>query len=149
MELALTENMRRLEQSAIEDYRIPGLLLMENAGRGTVDAMSAHFGDLTGQIVAIVAGPGNNGGDGLVIARHLLQLGALPRVFLLVGPEKLLGDTATNLEMINCLGIPLFVADDQKKISYLRDNLVGCELIIDAIFGTGLTRSLSGHDAAA
>lgn len=149
MELALTEKMRRLEQSAIDDYRIPSLLLMENAGRGTVDAMSAHFGDLSGRIVAIVAGPGNNGGDGLVIARHLLQLGALPRVFLLVGLEKLRGDAATNLEMINCLGIPLFVADDQKKISYLRDNLVGCELIIDAIFGTGLTRNLSGHYAEA
>lgn len=149
MKLAFAEDMRRLEQSAIEDFRIPGLVLMENAGRATVDTMVTHFGNLAGRVVAIVAGPGNNGGDGLAIARHLLQRGALPLVFLLVSPEKLRGEAGANLEMASGLEIPLFVVDDQEKISSLHDGLKDCELIIDAIFGTGLTRKLSGHYAEA
>jgi NAD(P)H-hydrate epimerase len=149
MKLALAEEMRDLDQAAIKKCRIPSLLLMENAGRGAVDVMSAHFGDLAGLVVAIVAGPGNNGGDGLVIARHLLQRGATPQVFLLIDPKKLKGDAATNLAMVRGLDIPLFVTDTPEKISSLRAGLVGSELIVDAIFGTGLTRVLSGHYAEA
>lgn len=149
MKLALAEEMRRLDLAATEEYRIPGLILMENAGRGAVNAIAAHFGDLAGRVVAIVAGPGNNGGDGLVIARNLLRGGACPQVFLLVDPEKLAGDAATNLAMVRALDIPFLVADTPEKIPALRGGLTNCELIVDAIFGTGLTRVLTGHYAEA
>lgn len=149
MKLALAEEMRRLDLAAIEEFRIPGLILMENAGRGTVDAMACHFGDLTGMKVAIVAGPGNNGGDGLVIARQLLQRLASPTVYLLVQPEKLHGDAATNLEMARRLDIPLVVTSDRGKMPALSDGLHGADLVVDAIFGTGLTREITGHFAEA
>lgn len=149
MKLALAEEMRRLDQAAIKDCHIPGLILMENAGRGTVDVMAAHFGDLADRFLAIVAGPGNNGGDGLVIARHLLQRGARPHIFLLVAPQKLEGDAAANLKIVRALDIPLFVTDKPEKIPSLRSGLMDCELIVDAIFGTGLTRKLTGHYAEA
>lgn len=149
MKLALAGEMRRLDQAAVHDYRIPGLTLMENAGRGTVEAMGKHFGELAGRRVAIVAGPGNNGGDGLVIARYLQQLGAEPRVFLLQQPEKLQGDAATNLETVRGLNIPLVVTDEPDKIADLSDGLANCELVVDAIFGTGLTRMLTGRYAEA
>lgn len=149
MKLALAEEMRRLDLAATEDCRIPALILMENAGRGTVDAMVAHFGEMAGRVVAIVAGPGNNGGDGLVIARHLLQRGANPLIFLLVAPEQLKGDAAANLAMVCHLDIPILVTNDREKIPSLRKGLADCGLIVDAIFGTGLTRVLSGHYAEA
>ncbi|NTV15449.1 MAG: NAD(P)H-hydrate dehydratase [Desulfobulbaceae bacterium] len=149
MKLALAEEMRHLDQAAIAEYRIPGLVLMENAGRGTVDSIGNHFGLLADMSVVVVAGPGNNGGDGLVIARHILQRGGRPRVCLLIEPGKLTGDAAVNLEIINKLEIPLLVADNQDKVQSLRDYLLGCQLIVDAIFGIGLTRDVSGHYATA
>jgi len=149
MKLANAEEIRRLDRVAIEDYRIPGLLLMESAGAGTVKVMVERFGDLTGRTVAIIAGPGNNGGDGLVIARHVLQRGGLPLVFLLTKPEKLKGEAAVNLEIVGNLEIPLFMADDREKIKSLTNCLPDCDLIVDAIFGTGLTRKPAGHYAAA
>ena len=145
MKLAYAEEIRRLDRIAIEDYRIPGLILMENAGAGTVKAMEEHFGELDGRTVAVVVGPGNNGGDGLVIARHLLQRGGLPLVFLLVKPEKFKGDAAVNLEIVCNLEIPLFIVDDREKIKSLINCLPDCDLIVDAIFGTGLTRKPAGH----
>jgi NAD(P)H-hydrate epimerase len=149
MILALAEEMRRLERFAIEECRIPGLILMENAGRGSVDAMAAHFGDLTDKAVTIVAGPGNNGGDGLVIARHLLQRGARPTIYLLVNPDQLPDDAAANLAMVRNLDIPFFVTENLAKIPALREGLTECKLIVDAIFGIGLTRPLTGHYAEA
>lgn len=149
MKLALAEEMRHLDQSAIAEYRIPGLVLMENAGRGTVDSITKHFGDLSSMTVLVVVGPGNNGGDGLVIARHILQRGGQPQVFLLVDPSKLSGDAATNLEIIRHLEIPLTVADSPEKVRSLTNCLPGCQLLVDAIFGTGLKRDISGHYAEA
>jgi len=149
MKLAFAEEIRRLDRTAIDEFNIPGLLLMENAGRGTVDAMRGHFGDLTGRNIAIVAGPGNNGGDGLVIARHLLQLGGLPAVFLLAAPERLQGAAAANLAIVRSLGVPLSVIDHPEKFPLLSSGLADCELVVDAIFGTGLTRQLSGYYADA
>lgn len=149
MKLALAEEMRRLDHTAMAEYGIPGLVLMENAGRGTVAAMASHFGDLAGLTVAVVAGPGNNGGDGLVIARHLLQRGGQPRVFLLSEPDKLSGDAAANLAMVRRLAIPLTVIATPEEIPVLASGLQGCRVIVDAIFGTGLKRELRGHYAAA
>ena len=149
MKLALAKEMRHLDTSAIAEYRIPGLILMENAGRGTVDAIAKHYGELSDMVVVVVIGPGNNGGDGLVIARHIRQCGGRPQVFLLVDPKKFTGDSAANLEMVRQLEIPVFTADNQEKVQSLSNYLPGCQLIVDAIFGTGLARNLSDHYPAA
>src|SRR5210317_1100484 len=95
VKLAYAKEMRQLDETAIKDYGIPGIVLMENAGVGTIQALNDKYGELYGWTVAIVAGPGNNGGDGMVIARHILQQGGFPTIFLLANPKKVSGDAAT------------------------------------------------------
>jgi hydroxyethylthiazole kinase-like uncharacterized protein yjeF len=84
MKLVTAEQMRGLDSAAINTWGVSSLTLMENAGRRTVEAMLARYGEPEGRTVAIFAGPGNNGGDGLVIARLLSARMAQPVVFLLV-----------------------------------------------------------------
>jgi len=103
MKLANAKQMRKLDETAINDYGIPGIVLMENAGVGTVQAINETYGPFEDHTVIIIVGPGNNGGDGLVIARHILQQGGFPIVFLLVSPEKIKGDAATNLQIVQNL----------------------------------------------
>jgi ADP-dependent NAD(P)H-hydrate dehydratase / NAD(P)H-hydrate epimerase len=144
MKLPTAEQMRALDDTAIHHYGIPGIVLMENAGRATVEAISREFGDPAGKRVAILVGPGNNGGDGLVIARHLHQLQARPHVLLLVALENLKGDAATNLAIVRKLAIPLqqLATDDDLKAA--NNILQHSWLVVDAIFGTGLKRKVSG-----
>jgi len=142
--------MRDLDRRAMEDYAIPGLLLMENAGRGVVEALIRHWGPAAGRGVIIFCGPGNNGGDGLVIARHLMQRGAHPTVLLLAAPEQLRGDAAVNLRIVQRLGIPLLQAGGCEALRQAgarlealpRESSPFC--LVDALFGTGLSREPSG-----
>lgn len=147
MKLTTAEQMRGLDDAAINRYGIPGIVLMENAGRGTVETINREFGSLAGKHVSIFAGPGNNGGDGLVIARYLHQQGARPSVYLLMEPEKLKGDAATNLASVQKLSIPLHVVLSHDELLNLEEQLAKSRFVIDAIFGTGLTRDVSGYFA--
>ncbi len=147
MKVTTAEQMQGLDRAAINDFGIPGIVLMENAGRGAVEAITREYGALAGKLVSIFAGPGNNGGDGLVIARHLHQQGARPHVFLLTEPEKLLGDAATNLVIVQKLSIPIHLILSQDDLNNLEDQLGRSRFVIDAIFGTGLTREVTGHFA--
>lgn len=147
MKLSTADQMRQLDRMAIEEYGIPGIVLMENAGRGTVAAIRREFGDPAGRTVTILVGPGNNGGDGLVIARHLHQLGALPRLILLA-PDKLTGDAAVNLAIVRKLGLPEQTLDAGADLAPVRDVLHRSWLAVDAIFGTGLKREVGGRFAA-
>jgi hydroxyethylthiazole kinase-like uncharacterized protein yjeF len=147
MKLSTSDQMRQLDQTAIEEYGIPGIVLMENAGRGTVAAIRREFGEPSGRTVTILVGPGNNGGDGLVIARHLHQLGALPRLILLA-PDKLTGDAAVNLAIVRKLGLPEQTLDAGADLAPIRNVLHHSWLAVDAIFGTGLKREVGGRFAA-
>ncbi len=139
------EQVRELDRWAVEQGRVPSLLLMENAGRGAAEAVAAEVpprGD-----VLVVCGPGNNGGDGFVLARRLMTLGRRARVVLLQEPERYAGDAKTNLEAWRALGGELLVASNAREVNNLR--LEDAALIVDAMFGTGLCRPLSGHYARA
>ncbi len=119
---------------------------MENAGKGTVDAMVRHYGNLANKKIRIFVGPGNNGGDGLVIARHLHQQGSTIEVCLLVEAQSLQGDAAINMRIVEKLPIPVTVVPDEKTLN----KFTGCwDISIDALFGTGLKRDISGHFQAA
>ena len=83
MKVTTAQQMQEMDRKAIEVYRIPGIVLMENAGRGAFEAMVNAFPDLLKKKIAIFAGKGNNGGDGFVIARYLQNRGAFVKVFLL------------------------------------------------------------------
>ncbi|MEN8134364.1 MAG: NAD(P)H-hydrate dehydratase [Thermodesulfobacteriota bacterium] len=149
MKLAYAEQMRQLDNEAIKNYGIPDIVLMENAGIGTVQAIMESYGELDGRTVLIVSGQGNNGGDGLVIARHILQRGGLPFIFLMADPKKLKGAAAVNLKIVKNLNIPIYTITSKARIQSLQNFLPECDLIIDAIFGIGLKRAIKDHLAQA
>jgi NAD(P)H-hydrate epimerase len=136
--------MREADRRTIEEIGIPSLVLMENAGRQVVAAMEAIYSDLTDRHVAILCGRGNNGGDGFVVARTLVQRGVGVSVFLIGQVSDVRGDARVNLDILGRLGLTVVeVADGQAwelHVSEVRD----CTLIVDAIFGTGLNAPVSG-----
>ena len=116
MKLVTAEQMRGLDNTAIQNYNVPSLELMENAGRRTIDVMLDRYGDPLGKQVAIFVGPGNNGGDGLVIARLLAARLARPVVFLLLPSEKLKGDSAHNYSRLLELPVKIIDVSDEKNL---------------------------------
>ncbi len=147
MKICTAEQMRTLDALAIDKYNVPGLDLMENAGQGTVDCIVERFGDPLGKNIAIFVGPGNNGGDGLVIARLLHHLGGLPSVFMLVPTKNMRGDAAINLKELKKLPVPLYSITNIEQLTEAESHLSDIWLVIDSIFGTGLTRKVNGHFA--
>ena len=92
--------MREIDRISIEKLGIPGMVLMENAGRNLLRLLEEKFPNLNRERVAVLCGKGNNGGDGFVIARHLKMRGHHPSVFLLADPQSLKGDARTNYEIL-------------------------------------------------
>ncbi|MEN8258119.1 MAG: NAD(P)H-hydrate dehydratase, partial [Thermodesulfobacteriota bacterium] len=140
MRICSADQMRFLDKTTIDENIVPGLELMENAGKGTVDLMREYYGDCKAQRVAIFAGPGNNGGDGFVMARHLNDLGAEVSVYLLVRPEKINGDAAVNFKLLE-EGVTIISLLDEVEVRGLS---LQYDIIVDALLGTGLTRQVSG-----
>lgn len=155
MKLPYASEMQELDRYAIEEYGIPAIVLMENAGLGTTLMIERELGPAADSFALILIGPGNNGGDGLVIGRHLHQRGCEPIFIFLVAPEKLLGEAAANLQIIKKLALPLYVLDSEERVQTLPalyqqliSRGISCYAIIDALFGTGLKREITGHVAA-
>jgi hydroxyethylthiazole kinase-like uncharacterized protein yjeF len=147
MKLVSAKQMQNLDATAIQQYNIPGIELMENAGRSTVEAIVARFGSPVDRRVTILVGPGNNGGDGLVIARLLHLQGARPEVYMMVAADKLQGDARTNFELLAQLPVPVHSLLDHDTIDTLKDPLSKSWLVVDSLFGTGLTRDITGRFA--
>ncbi len=124
--------MRALDSAAIETLGIPGAVLMERAGLGAAHEIAERFGEA--ERVAVVAGGGNNGGDGFVVARHLLSAGLDVQV-LLVGASTRLGEDARRyLDVAERLGVPV---TRRPQPAALRRALRGADVVVDALFGTG------------
>ena len=129
------DEVRELDRRAIEDFSMPGIILMENAGRGVVDYMlSCH---VQGKIV-ICCGKGNNAGDGFVVARHLDNLGLTVHVLLFANPENYSGDAKINYELAHRSLIPMTVVNSENFHEAIKTILANADWIIDALFGTGL-----------
>jgi NAD(P)H-hydrate epimerase len=150
MALVLTAaQMKAVDRAAIERLGLPGLVLMENAGRGTVEAIARVRPRLRRDRCAVVCGPGQNGGDGFVIARHLANLGASVQTYLVAPRARVSGDAKVYLDVADHLGLPIEeAAFDQDPASWGR-RFSGVDLIVDAIFGTGLRSDVQGAAAAA
>jgi NAD(P)H-hydrate epimerase len=130
------DEARELDRRAIEDFGVPSLVLMENAGRGTAELL-VRLG-VHGRVVAC-CGKGNNGGDGFVIARHLDIQGVPVKVLLIGRPEELSPDAAVNYRILERAGLPMLIfADKEVDAAGLRQELAGAEWVVDALFGTGL-----------
>src|SRR5437660_5565029 len=150
MELVTAAEMRELDRAAIETRNIPSLRLMENAGKAVVEEMERFFGPLRGKAVTIVAGKGQNGGDGFVTARLLRQRRCQARVVLLASPSALTGDAATNLKKFErARGRCLAVETPAQLGPILSPLLQDSDLVVDAVFGTGLNAPVQGLPATA
>lgn len=125
------DQARRLDQLAMTRYAVPGVVLMENAGR----AMAELLLTLGVRRPVVCCGKGNNGGDGLVIARHL-DLATIPvRIVLFANPADVTGDAAVNLRVCQNLGLPIEVSPDAERFVQL---LADADWVVDALFGSGL-----------
>lgn len=138
--------MQAIDRYAIEECGIPGMTLMENAGRACVDILIRKFPDLPGKKIVIFAGKGNNGGDGFVMARHLLNMGANVWVLLLGKLTESKGDAKLNAEAAQKIGVEINEIDAGSFKSF-DHRLRHSDLVIDAIFGTGLAKPAQGFYA--
>ncbi len=141
MESLTRKQVRNFDLHAMETLGVPSVVLMENAGKNTACIIARFLGSLTARTIAIVAGAGNNGGDGFVIARHLTNCGGNVAVFLISDPQKITGDAKTNLDIIRNLeyNIRHLKAAD---LGSLSRELEAFDLIVDAIGGTGIRGNL-------
>lgn len=143
------EQVRAFDQWAIHDMAIPGMVLMENAGRGCVELIRSFTQDKPDAKVCIICGTGNNGGDGFVIARHLINSGLDVRVLICGLAEKIAGDAKANLDILAHMQVSLhsYPADSLEVLEYLRAVAGESDVIVDALFGTGLRGNLrAGYD---
>ena len=166
MRVLTTAQMREADRITIEEIGVPSLVLMETAGRRVVEAMGERFGDLTHRKVGVLCGSGQNGGDGLVVARLLTGAGVETRVYL-CGRGPCRGDAATNLFAARALEIPVVrvtgagdaeASDATATLGakggegtlpvsswgQVRDEALSCDLIVDALLGTGLRDPVKG-----
>ncbi|BBM87360.1 NAD(P)H-hydrate epimerase [Candidatus Uabimicrobium amorphum] len=139
------EQIRELDRIAIEEYQIPSVVLMENAGAGAARIIAREMG--AQKSVAIFCGKGNNGGDGFVIARHLHNNGMNTHVFFLgeAAQVPVDSDPGINLRILQNMKIPIREVSDVDSLKEYKDIWQNCDYVVDAIFGTGLCRDISGN----
>ena len=134
------DQVRDIDRRAIADFGVPGVVLMENAGRGAAELLRSL--GIAGTVV-IACGKGNNGGDGFVIARHLDNAGIATRILLFARPEDLTGDAAINYHIVTKSGLDIRShAGASLDGAILQQAFAGADWIVDALFGTGLAGPL-------
>jgi NAD(P)H-hydrate epimerase len=141
------EQMRDFDRHAIEVCRVPSLVLMENAGRNAASVILRALDGSRSKIV-VVAGPGNNGGDGFVVARRLLTAGHTAELFLVADPQQLGGDARANHDAWRGLGGRVTSAMDDAGVMALAAALASLDptdVVVDALLGTGLDRDVEGN----
>ena len=144
MKILTPEQLREVDRLSTEKYGIPSLLLMENAGMRVAEVLEGQFEDLDELTVAILCGKGNNGGDGLVVARQLIQKGCFPFVFLFAAEEDVKGDARTNLNILKALGYPPTVVLTEHDWDEEKLELLDAGIIVDALLGTGARQPVEG-----
>jgi hydroxyethylthiazole kinase-like uncharacterized protein yjeF len=139
MKVVTSAAMREIDKRTIEEYGVPGAVLMERAGLAVVSRIKELFGR---KRVVVVAGPGNNGGDGIVVARELHNEGWDVEAFLVSSSEKLRGDALLQHNFAMKLGVKMRPVEEflARDVSVFRKH----SIIVDAIFGTGLGKNIMG-----
>jgi len=145
MKILTSEQMKNIDRRATERFSIPSLVLMENAAIAVVDAIFEHYPET--ERAAIVCGTGANGGDGLAVARHLENRGVVPVVIVVGDRAKLAGDARTNLTICERLNVPMLDVIDGDSLSEALVRASDADVVVDALFGTGLDRAPGGIHA--
>ena len=146
------DEVRGIDARAADEFGIPTLILMENAGRGAAELLRDRCGAVSdARRVLILCGPGNNGGDGGVVARHLDLWGFAVRVVWFADPARLRGDAATQWAILGRSGLDQTAWDGEGSDESGRlDGLLGAaDWVVDGLLGTGLTRPVEGSLLAA
>jgi hydroxyethylthiazole kinase-like uncharacterized protein yjeF len=138
------DEVRQVDRWAIEQVGVPGVVLMENAGRSCAELIREKLAGVAGPRICLFCGAGNNGGDGYVIARHLRNAGYEVHVVVCGAREKITGDARINLEILERLGQTIEWLDpsDPDSADRVRTAAVGAHFVVDALFGTGLQGEL-------
>ena len=145
MRLVTASEMREMDNLTINKIGVPGIVLMEHAARGASRIFLDHFNPSSSSRMVILCGKGNNGGDGLAMARHLTLSGLKVTVILLARESDISGDALTNLTIIKRMGgINIIEASTSSDFVNCRPYIEGCDYIIDGIFGTGLKSDVKG-----
>ncbi len=144
MKVLTSRQMKEIDRKAIKEIGIIGPILMENAGIQIFQAIMERFPEIQKERITIIAGKGNNGGDGLVVARHLLNRGCNPKVLLLGQTCDVKGDAGLNLGIAEKIGVNIVNVPTIKDWKRKRKDLFGATLAVDAIFGTGLIKPAAG-----
>jgi hydroxyethylthiazole kinase-like uncharacterized protein yjeF len=140
MKVVTSAAMQEIDKRTIEEYGVPGAVLMERAGLAVVSRIKELFGR---KRVVVVAGPGNNGGDGIVVARELHNEGWDVEAFLVSGSENLRGDALLQHNFAMKLGVRMRPVEEllARDVSVFRKH----SIIVDSIFGTGLGKNITGR----
>jgi len=134
------EQIREFDRTCIQDLGVPGVVLMENAGRQIADFVRQDGGLEPTSRVVILAGRGNNGGDGFVVARHLAVHGTSAKVLLIARRDQVTGDADTNLRILEAMDADIEVLgglDDEDVVARCDEALKSAEAIVDGLLGTG------------
>lgn len=145
MKILDAAQMRNIDQRATERFGVPSIVLMENAAIAVVDALFEHYPD--SERVAIFCGTGANGGDGFAVARHLENRGVVPVVIIVGARASIHGDALTNLTVCERIGIPIYDIRNGDEVETVLAHASDADVLVDAIFGTGLNRAPSGIHA--
>lgn len=140
--LVTAETMRMLDRTAIEEYGLPGAVLMELAGSGTAREILNRWP--RARRIGILAGSGNNGGDGYVIARHLINSSLKVTTYLLTSRDKITGDARINLEALLKMNAPVVDVVDPQELRRHHRDLETMDILVDAMLGTGLRTDIQG-----
>lgn len=143
--LLTAEEAQTIDRAAIKELGIPGVVLMENAGLQVAEVIYKIIGDPKGKKIAIFAGKGNNGGDGFVVARHLINAGAEVKVLMFADITEVTGDAKINLNILQSMGNKVYPIGNPNSINIVKLTLLYSELIVDAIYGTGFKGEVPDH----
>lgn len=142
MKILTAQQMAEVDRLTTKRYRIPQLLLMENAGRCVADELEKEYADFRDARIVILCGGGNNGGDGFVAARYLALRGASPSVLLFSDPGRLKGDAKTNWEIVCAMGLSVRILPTVAEARSCLRKQLRPDIVVDALFGTGLSKPI-------
>lgn len=145
MKCLYAQEMRQADQAAM-DLGIPALVLMENAGRAVAEEIRARYRREAVERIVVIAGKGNNGGDGFVLARHLWNAGYDVSVYLLGRSSEVTDIARINLDVLINMGVPIAMVLDQSDLESFKHELSSrrAYVCVDALFGTGLSKQVKG-----
>ena len=144
MKLAFSQEMKRMDDLAVKRFKFTVARLIERAGAAAVQVLAQKAGPLGGKTIGIVCGKGHNGGDGLAAARLLKKKGSAPLVVLACGPKDLNPEAAKQYQKAKAAGVRAMDISKAGGLSAAREALFKCDLLMDALLGTGLSRPSQG-----